>query len=247
MSLMLVPPIDDSDRSANARSPRRPIPEAARPPLVLWVENLSVSFDGFKALDDVTLTLDRGELRCLIGPNGAGKTTLMDFITGKTRPDSGAVYLDSRLNDLTTLSECRIAELGIGRKFQRPTVFQGHTVYENCELALHGQEGGVPDALFARLSAAERARIDEILELIGLADHAQRAGGPALARAEAVAGDRDAAGAGPEGAARRRAGRRHDPRRDGADGRAAARAWPASTRSSSSSTTWSSCAASRAG
>src|SRR5205807_1107561 len=104
--------------------------------LALWVENLTVSFDGFKALHDVTMHLDRGELRCLIGPNGAGKTTLMDVSTGKTRPDTGGVFLESRLNDLTELSECRIAEMGVGRKFQRPTVFQGHTVYENCELAL---------------------------------------------------------------------------------------------------------------
>jgi urea transport system ATP-binding protein len=153
-----------------------PIPEAARPPLALWVESLSVSFDGFKALTDVTLTLEKGELRCLIGPNGAGKTTLMDCITGKTRPDSGAVYLENRLTDLTKLSEVRIAQLGIGRKFQRPTVFQGHTVYENCELALKGRKG-VFRTLFARLSASDRARIDEILELIGLQDHAQRPAG----------------------------------------------------------------------
>jgi urea transport system ATP-binding protein len=153
-----------------------PLPEAARPPLVLWVENLSVSFDGFKALNDVTLTLDRGELRCLIGPNGAGKTTLMDCITGKTRPDSGSVYLDSRLNDLTRLSERQIAQLGIGRKFQRPTVFQGHTVFENCELALHGKKG-VFRTLFARLTRAQRERIQEILELIGLVDHANREAG----------------------------------------------------------------------
>ena len=193
----------------------------------------------------MTLPLEQGELRCLIGPNGAGKTTLMDCITGKTRPDSGAVYLESRLTDLTKLSEVRIAQLGIGRKFQRPTVFQGHTVFENCELALQGNKG-VFRTLFARLSAAERARIDEVLESIGLKDQRQAAGGPAGARPEAVAGDRDAAGAGAEGAADRRAGRRHDPRRDGADRRAAHAAWPASTRSSSSSTTWSSCAASRA-
>jgi urea transport system ATP-binding protein len=153
-----------------------PIPEAARPPLALWVESLSVSFDGFKALTDVTLTLEKGELRCLIGPNGAGKTTLMDCITGKTRPDSGAVYLENRLTDLTKLSEVRIAQLGIGRKFQRPTVFQGHTVYENCELALQGKKG-VFRTLFARLAPAERTRIDEILELIGLQDHAKRQAG----------------------------------------------------------------------
>ncbi|MES1164712.1 MAG: ATP-binding cassette domain-containing protein, partial [Verrucomicrobiota bacterium] len=85
-----------------------PIPEAARRPMSLWVENLSVSFDGFKALDDVTLMLEKGELRCLIGPNGAGKTTLMDCITGKTRPTSGSVFLESRLNELTRLSEVEI-------------------------------------------------------------------------------------------------------------------------------------------
>jgi urea transport system ATP-binding protein len=153
-----------------------PIPDAAKRPLSLWVENLSVSFDGFKALDDVTLMLEQGELRCLIGPNGAGKTTLMDCITGKTRPTSGSVYLESKLNELTRLSEVQIAGLGIGRKFQRPTVFQGHTVFENCELALAGTKG-VFRTLFARLSAAQRRRIAEILELIGLADQADRPAG----------------------------------------------------------------------
>jgi len=153
-----------------------PVPEAARKPLVLWVEDLSVSFDGFKALTGVSLELEQGELRCLIGPNGAGKTTLMDVITGKTRPDSGGVFLDRRELDLTKLSECRIAELGVGRKFQRPTVFQGHTVYENCELALRGRKG-VWSALFTRRTAAERGRIDEVLEIIGLASHAKREAG----------------------------------------------------------------------
>jgi urea transport system ATP-binding protein len=153
-----------------------PVPEAARRPLVLWVEDLSVSFDGFKALNGVSLELEQGELRCLIGPNGAGKTTLMDVITGKTRPDTGGVFLDRRELDLTKLSECRIAELGVGRKFQRPTVFQGHTVYENCELALRGRKG-VWSALFTRRTAAERARIDEVLETIGLAGQAGRQAG----------------------------------------------------------------------
>ena len=153
-----------------------PVPEAARRPLVLWVEDLSVSFDGFKALSGVSLELEQGELRCLIGPNGAGKTTLMDVITGKTRPQTGAVYLDRREVDLTKLSECRIAELGVGRKFQRPTVFQGHTVYENCELALRGRKG-VWSALFTRRTAAERARIAEVLEIVGLASHAKREAG----------------------------------------------------------------------
>jgi len=135
---------------------------------VLWVEEVTVSFYGFKALDDVTLWLERGELRCLIGPNGAGKTTLMDVITGKTRPDKGGVFLETRLNDLTQLAECRIAALGVGRKFQRPTVFAGHTVFENCELALRGAKGAWR-SLFARLSSEERAAIDEVLETVGLA------------------------------------------------------------------------------
>jgi urea transport system ATP-binding protein len=135
--------------------------------LALWVEDVTVTFDGFRALDQVTLLLDRGELRCLIGPNGAGKTTLMDVITGKTRPDTGAVYLQSRLFDLTKLPECRIAELGVGRKFQRPTVFAGHTVFENCELALHGDKG-VWRTLLGSLSPAHRARIDDVLDVVGL-------------------------------------------------------------------------------
>jgi urea transport system ATP-binding protein len=178
MSAISVPSMQDVEPDADRRpSPTSaPRAEAARPPLALWVESLSVSFDGFKALDDVTLTLEKGELRCLIGPNGAGKTTLMDCITGKTRPDSGAVYLENRLTDLTQLSEVRIAQLGIGRKFQRPTVFEGHTVYENCELALQGKKG-VFRTLFARLTAAERARIDEVLEMIGLKDSARREAG----------------------------------------------------------------------
>jgi urea transport system ATP-binding protein len=151
-------------------------PKLVAPPIMLWAESLTVSFDGFKALDDVTLLLDRGELRCIIGPNGAGKTTLMDVITGKTRPDEGAVYLESRLNNLTRMSECEIAELGIGRKFQRPTVFQKHTVFENCELALHGNKG-VFHSLFARLSKADRSRIDEVLTIIGLSDLRTRQAG----------------------------------------------------------------------
>ncbi|MEA2697356.1 MAG: urea transport system ATP-binding protein [Myxococcales bacterium] len=157
-----------------------PSPATATPPpatdLALWVENLTVSFDGFKALDDVTLLLERGELRCLIGPNGAGKTTLMDVITGKTRPDTGGVFLESRLNDLTELSECRIAEMGVGRKFQRPTVFQGHTVYENCELALHADKR-VWRSLFGGLTKAQKARIDQVLGIVGLRDLRDRLAG----------------------------------------------------------------------
>jgi len=144
-------------------------PNTFRAPVMLWVEELTVSFDGFKAIDNVTLMLEKGELRCIIGPNGAGKTTLMDVITGKTRPDKGSVFLESKVNDLTEMSECQIAELGVGRKFQRPTVFPNHTVYENCELALKGPRG-VFRSLFGRLSKADRARIEEVLETIGLPD-----------------------------------------------------------------------------
>jgi urea transport system ATP-binding protein len=140
-------------------------------PAILCVDNVSVSFDGFKALNNLTLILDKGELRCLIGPNGAGKTTLMDVITGKTKPDSGTVFMTHDARDLTLLKEYEIAELGICRKFQRPTVFAGHTVYENLELALSGRKG-VLNSLFFRLSADEKQKIEQTLELIGLHEHA---------------------------------------------------------------------------
>src|SRR5207249_1205153 len=99
---------------------------------VLFLEDITVSFDGFKALDRLTLTLDAGELRCIVGPNGAGKTTMMDVITGKTRPDSGQAIF-GRAMDLTRMSEHDIARAGIGRKFQKPTVFENHSVFENLE------------------------------------------------------------------------------------------------------------------
>jgi urea transport system ATP-binding protein len=137
---------------------------------LLCVDNVSVSFDGFKAISDLTLILDEGELRCIIGPNGAGKTTLQDIITGKTKPDAGSVFLVGDNTDLTALSEYEIAERGICRKFQRPTVFQGHSVFENLELALPGKKG-VFASLFARLSKPQRERIEEVLETIGLQEH----------------------------------------------------------------------------
>ncbi|MEO6603824.1 MAG: urea ABC transporter ATP-binding protein UrtD [Polyangiaceae bacterium] len=138
---------------------------------ILVVDNVSVAFDGFKAITDLTLILERGELRCLIGPNGAGKTTLMDIITGKTKPDSGTVFMPHDARDLTQLKEYEIAELGICRKFQRPTVFAGHTVYENMELALQGRKG-VWNSLFSRLNAEQKKTIEQILEQIGLHEHA---------------------------------------------------------------------------
>ncbi|MGA8075856.1 MAG: ATP-binding cassette domain-containing protein, partial [Xanthobacteraceae bacterium] len=96
---------------------------------LLYVENVTVSFDGFRALNNLSFAVEPGEMRAIIGPNGAGKTTMMDVITGKTRPDTGAVIFD-RLHDLARLDETEIAELGIGRKFQKPTVFNSHTVYD---------------------------------------------------------------------------------------------------------------------
>jgi urea transport system ATP-binding protein len=141
---------------------------------LLQVEKVTVLFDGFRALDDLTLSLEAGELRCIVGPNGAGKTTLMDVVTGKTRATSGNVHFAGR--DITRLPEHTIVALGIGRKFQRPTVFPGHTVFENLELTTHGNKG-VMRMLLSRLSAAERQSIDRTLELIGLADHRDRVAG----------------------------------------------------------------------
>jgi urea transport system ATP-binding protein len=141
---------------------------------ILRVEKVTVSFDGFRALDDLTLSLEAGELRCIVGPNGAGKTTLMDVITGKTRPDVGTVHFAGV--DVTRMSEHEIVALGIGRKFQRPTVFPGHTVFENLELTTAGRKG-VFRNLFARLSTDERQAIEKMLELTGLGEQRNRPAG----------------------------------------------------------------------
>jgi urea transport system ATP-binding protein len=133
---------------------------------ILYLESVSVSFDGFKALNNLTLYVDDGELRCIIGPNGAGKTTMMDVITGKTRPDAGTVFFGQTL-DLTRLSEHQIASAGIGRKFQKPTIFPAHTVFENLELAMQTDKRVWP-SLWARLTGAQRDRIEEVLATIGL-------------------------------------------------------------------------------
>ncbi len=140
-------------------------------PAILCVDNVSVSFDGFKALNNLTLILDKGELRCLIGPNGAGKTTLMDVITGKTKPDSGTVFLTHDARDLTLLPEYQIAELGICRKFQRPTVFR-RTQRVREHGARAARQKSVWSSLFFRLTPAQRSTIEETLELIGLHEHA---------------------------------------------------------------------------
>src|SRR6202163_4542594 len=132
----------------------------------LYLKDLTVSLDGFKALDRLTLTVDPGELRCIIGPNGAGKTTMMDVVTGKTRPDRGSAWFGDDIN-LLALSEPEIAQAGIGRKFQKPTVFERLTVFENLELALWGDKS-FRKMLVARLTPGERDHIDTLLEVIGL-------------------------------------------------------------------------------
>jgi urea transport system ATP-binding protein len=142
---------------------------------ILYVEDITVSFDGFKALNGLTLYIDEGELRCIIGPNGAGKTTMMDVITGKTRPDAGSAWFGIT-TDLLTLTEPEIAEAGIGRKFQKPTVFEHHDVLQNLALAAAGDKR-VAHTLFKPLSPAQRARIDEVLATVGLTDQRHRQAG----------------------------------------------------------------------
>jgi urea transport system ATP-binding protein len=142
---------------------------------ILYLDGVSVSFDGFKALNGLSLYVDQGELRAIIGPNGAGKTTMMDVITGKTRPDSGTVLFRENV-DLTRHDEADIAQLGIGRKFQKPTVFESHTVFTNLELALKG-ERELFRSLFFGLSDAQRDRIEEVLATIRLKDAKHRLAG----------------------------------------------------------------------
>ncbi len=132
----------------------------------LYLEDLTVSFDGFKALNKLTLYVDPGELLCIIGPNGAGKTTMMDVITGKTSPDSGTAWFGSGI-DLLKLSEAEIVASGVGRKFQKPTVFEQLTVFENLELALAGARTFLK-TFRARISPKQLMRIEEVLSIIGL-------------------------------------------------------------------------------
>ena len=133
---------------------------------ILYLEDISVSFDGFKALNKLNLTIDEGELRCIIGANGAGKTTMMDIITGRTQPDSGSAWFGSRIN-LLGLDEPTIATVGIGRKFQKPTVFENLSVMQNLELAAAGDKG-VWRMLRVRLSAEQRDAVGEVLATISL-------------------------------------------------------------------------------
>ena len=139
---------------------------------LLYLDGVSVSFDGYKALRGLSLSLAKGEMRAIIGPNGAGKTTMMDIITGKTRPDAGEVYFAGS-HDLTKLDEAEIAELGIGRKFQKPTVFESHTVADNILLALKDRRGAFA-TLFGHAANDQRARIDAILDTIRLGSHRAR-------------------------------------------------------------------------
>jgi urea transport system ATP-binding protein len=133
---------------------------------LLYLDAVTVSFDGFRALNDLSFTLEPGEMRAVIGPNGAGKTTMMDVVTGKTRPDKGDVYFDGA-HDLTKLDETQIAELGIGRKFQKPTVFDMHTVEDNLRLALKGDRTARATLVWHE-TRDEQIRINEILSTIRL-------------------------------------------------------------------------------
>ena len=143
-------------------------PDGARSPRgsALYLDGVTVSFDGFRALNELSLVVDHGELRAVIGPNGAGKTTMMDVITGKTRPDTGFVLFDE-VHDLKGMDEAAIANLGIGRKFQKPTVFESQSVEDNFVLALQGERGVWPN-LFGKARAREAERIEELLALTRL-------------------------------------------------------------------------------
>jgi len=141
-------------------------------PTLLYLDNVTVSFDGFRALNALSLAIDHAEMRAIIGPNGAGKTTMMDVITGKTRPTEGGALFEG-VHDLTKLDEAEIAELGIGRKFQTPTVFDMHTVEDNLILALKADRRPFP-TLFSRRTASQSERIDALLERIRLKDHRRR-------------------------------------------------------------------------
>ncbi len=143
--------------------------------VILYLEGITVSFDGFRALNKLSLAIDAGELRCIIGPNGAGKTTMMDVITGKTRPDAGKAFFGQTMN-LRTMTEPEIAHAGIGRKFQKPTIFENHTVFENLELAMKTDKR-VRRSLFSVVDGETRDRIADTLKQIRLEKEADRLAG----------------------------------------------------------------------
>jgi urea transport system ATP-binding protein len=144
------------------------IPKHIEKEYALYMDGVSVSFDGFKAINNLSLYIEPGEMRAIIGPNGAGKTTMMDIITGKTKPDSGSVIFNNQL-DLTKYDEASVANLGVGRKFQKPSVIESLSVFENLELSLKGGRS-VWQALFHKLTPEKKQKIDDILELIALTD-----------------------------------------------------------------------------
>jgi urea transport system ATP-binding protein len=144
-------------------------------PALLYLDNVTVTFDGFRALNALSLTVDHAEMRAIIGPNGAGKTTMMDVITGKTRPNQGSALFEGS-HDLTALDEAAIAELGIGRKFQTPTVFEMHSVEDNLLLAIKNKRGPF-STLFSRPTRHERERMDALLERVRLTAHRHRNAG----------------------------------------------------------------------
>ena len=143
---------------------------------ILEVSGVSVSFDGFRAINNLSFTIGPAELRAIIGPNGAGKSTFMDIVTGKTRPNSGTVSFGERSVSLLKLSEAQIARIGVGRKFQRPTVFEDQTVTENLTLALKAARGPWR-VLMWRARAGDRQRVLELAAQVGLADHLARKSG----------------------------------------------------------------------
>ncbi|WP_439572569.1 urea ABC transporter ATP-binding protein UrtD [Phreatobacter sp.] len=171
---MLIEPVEA--QLAASQGPAQPVQALERPRAItqslLYLNGVSVSFDGFRAINNLSLVIEPGEMRAIIGPNGAGKTTMMDIITGKTKPDTGDVIFDGQV-DLTLLDETAIANLGIGRKFQKPTVFESHTVEDNVMMAVKADRT-VFGTLFQRQSAQVATRVDEVLAIVRLGDERAR-------------------------------------------------------------------------
>jgi urea transport system ATP-binding protein len=170
-----VPSASSGDRDASFSRIHHPGELDLAHGRILYLEDVNVSFDGFKAINNLSLDIGVGELRCIIGPNGAGKTTMMDIITGKTKPDSGQVFFGSTI-DLLRHNEPEIAQMGIGRKFQKPTVFEHLTVFENLELALKTTKGVAASMLF-KLNGVQKDRLSEVLYTIHLENHLLRQAG----------------------------------------------------------------------
>jgi urea transport system ATP-binding protein len=176
MRTALAPSIMGSDDASEALAHvLRPGEVDLSHKVILYLDDITVSFEGFRALNALTLTIDAGELRCIIGPNGAGKTTMMDVITGSTRPESGRAFFGQTM-DLTRMSEAEIAHAGIGRKFQKPTIFERHSVFENLELARKADKR-VRQTLFAGVDDDVRDRVADTLLRVRLERHADRAAG----------------------------------------------------------------------